>query len=166
MTSKQKKDHGKKPWLILVLLSLFFYGAMLLLTGFADDIHNARLPQVTTGQLGKQNFTQTLTLKDGTTIERTRSCTALPKELVDSGRVFTVRSVTENGFTYYYARKLSCTIDTNLQHDDYYAIAGSPVFRDSIILTGYEDLKDGDEVFLVKEEQKTSEELTNENLFQ
>ena len=166
MTSKRKKDHDQKPWLMLVLLSLLFYGGMLLLTGFADDIHYARLPQVTTGQPDKQNFTQTLTLKDGTTMERTRSCTALPKELVDSGRVFTVRSVTENGFTYYYVRKLSCTIDTNLQHDDYYAIAGSSVFRDSIILTSYEDLKDGDEVFLVKEEQKTSEELTNENLFQ
>lgn len=166
MTSKPQKGHNKKPWLMLVLLSLLFYGAMLLLTVFADDIHNARLPQVTTGLPGKQNFTQLLTLEDGTTIERTRSCTALPKELVDSDQVFTVRSVTENGFTYYYAQKLSYTIDTSMNHDDYYAIAASSISRDSIILTGYENLKEGDEVFLVKEEQKTSEELTTENLFQ
>jgi len=166
MMSKKKKDHDSKPWLMLLFLSVLFYGCMLLLSVFADDIHNARLPQVTTGQPGKQDFVYTLTLEDGTTVERTRSCTALPKNLVDSDRVFTIQSVTENGFTYYYASKLSYTIDTNMQHEDYYAIAQGTFFRNSIILTGYEALNDGDEVFLVKETQNASEALSTENLFQ
>ena len=49
---------------------------------------------------------------------------------------------------------------------DYYAIAQGTFFRDSIILTGYEALNDGDEVFLVKETQNASEALSTENLFQ
>lgn len=165
MMSKHKKDHEKKPWLMLCLLSLLFYGAMLLLTVFADDIHNARLPKVTAAQPEKQKFSYTLTTEDGETITKTRSCNALPKEMVDSGKVFTLKTVTENGKTFYYAEPLKFIVDTTLSHPDYYAISTGSIFGSTIILTGYEALSAGMEVFLIKDEIKTNE-LSTENLFQ
>lgn len=165
MMSKHKKDLEKKPWLMLCLLSLLFYGAMLLLTVFADDIHNARLPKVTAAQPEKQKFTYTVTTGDGETITKTRSCDALPKEMVDSGKVFTLRSETENGVIFYYAEPLKFTVDTTLNHPDYYAISTGSVFGTTVILTGYEALSAGEEVFLIKDEIKTNE-LSTENLFQ
>ncbi|MGN0505165.1 MAG: hypothetical protein ACI4FZ_01290 [Lachnospiraceae bacterium] len=166
MITKQKNDHGKKPWLPLCLLSFFFYGVMLLLTITAKDIHNARLPEVTAGQPGRQNFTCTVTAEDGTRREVTRSYTALPKDMVDSGKVFTLRSVVEGDFTYYYAEALSITVNTAMENSDYYAVSDNSIFWNSVILTGYEALSDGDEVFLIKESQKKPEELNKEDLFQ
>ena len=81
------KDGGKKPWFALLALSLLFYGAMLFLTIFAKNIHNARLPQVTAERLGKQHFSYTFT-SEGYTAKRTGSLPALPKELVDTNQVF------------------------------------------------------------------------------
>jgi len=165
MTSKQKKDHGKKPWLILVLLSLFFYGGMLLLTITAKDIHATRLPKVTASRPEKQNFTYFVTVENAT-IERSSSLTALPKDMVDSGKVFRLQSVPENDFTYYYAQQLTVTIDETKENDDYYAISDGLMFGETIIMSGYETLKDGDEVNLIKEKLVKSEELRTEDLFQ
>ena len=164
MMSKRKKDHEKKPWLMLCLFSLLFYGAMLFLTIFANDVHNARLPKVTAAQPEKQKFTYTLTTENGETTTKTRSCDALPKEMVDSGKVFSLKTVTENGRIFYYAEPLKFTIDITLNHPDYYAISTGSVFGSTVILTGYETLSSGDEVFLLKEEIK--ETLNTENLFQ
>ena len=165
MISKRKKGHDKKPWLILVLLSLFFYGAMLLLTVTSKDIHAARLPKVTASRPEKQSFTYFVTIENGT-IEQTSSFTALPKDMVDSGKVFRLQSVTENDFTYYYARQLTVTIDKTKENDDYYAISDGLMFGETIIMTGYKTLKDGDEVNLIKEKPVKSEELHTEDLFQ
>ena len=165
MTSKRKKGHDKKPWLILVLLSILFYGGMLLLTVTAKDIHAARLPKVTASRPEKQSFTYFVTIENGT-IEQKSSFTALPKNMVDSGKVFRLQSVTENDFTYYYARQLTVTIDKTKENDDYYAISDGLMFGETIIMTGYKTLKDGDEVNLIKEKPVKSEELHTEDLFQ
>lgn len=166
MTSKHKKGHDKKPWLMLLLLSLLFYGAMLLLTVTAWDVHVARLPEVTAERPAKQRFTYEITGEYGT-MERTSSFTALPKEMVDSGKVFQLQSVTEQDFTYYYARQLTVTIDETKENADFYAVPDDfSLFGATIIMTGYENLKDGDEVHLIEEEQKKTDSLTTEDLFQ
>lgn len=165
MRFKPKKDNDKKPWFTLCLLSLLFYGAMLLLTLFAKDIHNARLPQVTAERPGKQEFTYTVTIENYT-VERTGSHTALPKDMVDSGKVFTLKSVMKDDFTYYYAEQVSVVVDTSKENTDYYAISEGLSSRDIVIMTGYENIKDGDEVYLVQEKKKEKEELSTDNLFQ
>lgn len=163
MIPEKKKDSEKKRLLPLVVLSLLFYGVMLLLTLTAKDIHNARLPQVTAGRPEKQFFSYTDTM-EGNAIERTISCTALPKDMVDSGKIFILQTITKGDFTYYYAQQCFVTIDTEKQHTDYYAISNGIDSWDTIILTGYENLQNDDEVFLIKENSK--KELQKENLFQ
>ena len=172
MTSKKflipehKKDHDKKPWLVLCLLSLLFYGAMLLLSLTARDIHNARLPQVTASRPFKQKFTYTVTWEDSV-IERTGSFTALPKDMVDTGKVFTLRSETENDFTYHYAQQISIVVDEGKTNDDYYAITSGINSWDTLIVTGYEALEDGDEVFLIQENKENQKNNpSTEDLFQ
>lgn len=154
MTIKRNSNRMEKPVLALVLLSVFFYGVMVILTLLAKDIHDARLPQVTAGRLTKQSFSYTVTLEDGSTAERTGKSTAIPKELVDSGKIFTIRTVTENDITFYYAVQVSVSIDSTKNNDDYYAITTPGLQNEMFILTGYEELENGDEVFLAKSEAK------------
>lgn len=165
MISNQKKDHEKKPWLMLCLLSLLFYSAMLLLTIFAKDIHIARLPKVTAEPPGKQKFSYMTTGESGT-IKRTMSVTALPKDMVDSGKVFVLETVTENDFIFYYAKQISVTVDETKENADYYAISsGLSMWGDTIITTGYETLKHGDEVYPIRDNLK-NETLSTDDLFQ
>lgn len=165
MMHKHKKDHDQKPWLTLCILSLLFYGVMLMLTLFAKDIHNARLPQVTAERPGKQPFSYTA-IFEGYTSERTGSYTALPKTMVDSGKVFTLKSVMKEDFIYYYAEQVSVVVDTSKENADYYAISEGLSSRDIVIMSGYETLRDGDEVCLIQENKKEKEELSTDNLFQ
>lgn len=160
-----KKETTKKPVLVLALLSLLFYGGMLLLSVFADDIHYARLPQVTAGVPKKQHFSYTSTY-DGHTINHTGSYIALPKDMVDSGKVFVIKTVVEENFTYYYAEKVSVTVDTGKENTDYYALSGGLDSRDIVIMSGYETLSDGDEVYLIQKKKQEKEELSTDNLFQ
>ena len=164
MMYRKKKDHDKKPWLILCLISVLFYGAMFLLTLSAKDIHNARLPQVTTARPIKQKFSYTLAV-EGTTIERSGNFTALPKDMVDAGKVFTLRSITENDFTYHYVQQISVVVDGSKQNEEYYAISSGINNGDTLIMTGWENLNDGDEVFIVTEKKK-DETSPSENLFE
>ena len=163
MIPEKKKDSEKKRLLPLVVLSLLFYGVMLLLTLTAKDIHNARLPQVTAGRPEKQFFSYTDTM-EGNPIERTISCTALPKDMVDSGKVFILQTITKGDFTYYYAQQCFITIDAEKQHADYYAISNGIDSWDTVILTGYENLQNGAEVFLLPKEK--NEKNQNKNMFQ
>ena len=163
--SFRTNNGDKKPWFALLALSLLFYGTMLLLTLFAKNIHYARLPQVTAERLGKQRFSYAITI-EGYTTERTSSLPALPKELVDTNQVFILETKETDDFTYYYARKASVTIDKSKENADYYAIADGLDSRSMVILTGYEKLNDGEEVFLVKEKKEKQKELSTENLFQ
>ena len=159
------KDNTKNPLFFLLLLSLLFYGSMLFLSAFADDIHYARLPLVTAETLKKQSFSYTVTLDNGSSFSQTRLVTALPKDMVDSGQVFIIRTDVQDDFVYYYAQKVSVVIDTEKRNDDYYAITGGISSRDLVILTGYETLSDGDEVALLKKKKEVSKVQTD-NLFQ
>lgn len=160
-----KKDNTKKPFFSLLLLSLLFYGSLLFLSAFADEIHYARLPQVTAETLKKQSFSYTVTLDNGFSASQTRLVSALPKDIVDSGQVFIIRTDVKDDFIYYYAQKVSVVIDTEQKNDDYYAITGGISSRDLVILTGYETLSDGDEVALLKEKEEASKVQTD-TLFQ
>lgn len=160
-----KKDNTKKPLFSLLLLSLLFYGSMLFLSAFADDIHYARLPKVTAETPKKQSFSYKITLDNGFSSSQTRLVSALPKDIVDSGQVFIIRTVEQDDFIYYYAQRVSVTIDTEHKNDDYYAISDGISSRDLVILTGYETLSDGDEVALLKEKKEASKVQTD-TLFQ
>lgn len=159
-----KKETRKKPVLALVVLSLLFYGIMLFLSVSAKNIHYARLPQVTASSIQKQSFTYSYTTDYGT-IQQTKLCAALPKDMVDSGQVFIITTDSRDDFIYYYAQRVSVVIDAEKENADYYAIASGIAGRDLVILSGYEDLEDGDEVYLQKEKKETSKTQT-ENIFQ
>lgn len=148
MTSKKEK----KQLLPLFLLSFAFYGSILFLTLNALDIRNARLPQVTASRLTKQEFDYIATLPSGQTIQTTSKFLAIPKELVDYGKVFAIEAVPTEDMTYYYAKEVFIAIDNKKENELYYALTDSS-FREMIVFTGYETLEDGCEVHLVKEEE-------------
>ena len=159
MTCNRKKERSDKSWCLLLILSLLFYGGLLLLTIYAKDIHNARLPHVTAGSAEKQTFTYRVTLPDGFTAERNNSFISLPKELIDAGQVFLVKTVAENDCTYYCVHKIYVTVDESKENADYYAIADGIESRDIVVLTGYENLQDGDEVYLIRKTKKQAQKL-------
>lgn len=160
----QKKDIDQRPWVLLVTLSMLFYGTMLFLSLYSKDIHNARLPQVTAERLGEQKFSYSITI-DERTIKRTSSLSALPKEMVNSDCIFVLETIETEDFTYYYAKKVSVTIDDTKENPDYYAITDGLERRAMVIMSGYETLNDGDEVYYSRNEKETKT-LSTENLFQ
>lgn len=148
-----KKEHDKaatkKRLLPLFVLSLLFYGTMLLLTLTAKDIHLARLPQVTASRLDTVTFSYLFTPEGGEPRTVTKQMPGIPKNLYDSGQLFTIVTEVTDDMVYYYAKKISLEIDFSKANEDYYAVSDS-FFRDMVILTGYEELKHGDEVNLLK----------------
>ena len=154
MTYKPNKLKNLSRLLPLLLLSVLFYGVMGFLTLKASDIHYARLPQVTTGQLGNEEFT--FFLPDYPDTERTRSILAIPKELYESGQVFKIEIKTKDDFTYYYARQVWAELEMDKQNEHYYAIKRGIMRSDHIILDGYEELYDGMEVFPMNLHKKES----------
>ena len=154
MTYKPNKIKNLSRLLPLLLLSVLFYGIMGFLTLKASDIHYARLPQVTTGQLGNEEFT--FFLEDYPDTERTRSILAIPKELYESGQVFKIEIKTKDDFTYYYARQVWAELEMDKQNEHYYAIKRGIMRSDHIILDGYEELYDGMEVFPMNLHKKES----------
>lgn len=149
---KKKTENSSRYRLLpLFLLSFLFYGIMLFLTVAAKDIHNARLPHVTAGSLSRQDFEHMVTPEGGMPRMVTSSLPAIPKELVDSGQVFSVYTEERNGMTYTYARRVSVTV--SFENDMYYAVDGGIAFSDRIIFSGYEELEDGCEVYIVKPKQ-------------
>ena len=152
MTYPKKKkadDSAKHRLLPLFLLLFLFYGIMFVLTFTAKDIHNARLPHVTAGPLSRQDFEYMVTPEGGMPRMVTSSLLAIPKELVDSEQVFVIYTEERNGMTYTYARKVFVTV--SLENDMYYSVDGGIAFSDRIILSGYEELEDGCEVYIVKQ---------------
>ena len=136
----------------LYFLSLLFYGCMLFFTFHAWDIRCARLPQVTVGQLKKQEFTNTRILENGQTFETTYKFFAIPKELATHGHVFEIETVQKDGLTYYYAKEIYLPIDRTTENETSYALTQTN-FTKTIILTGYETLEDGMEVHILKDEE-------------
>ena len=141
-----------KKRLSLYFLSVLFYGSILFLTFYAWDIRCARLPQVTTGQLEKQEFSYTGILQNGQTFETNYKFFGIPKELVAYGHIFEIETIQKDGLTYYYAKEVFIPIDRTKENETYYALIET-AFRKTIILTGYETLEDGMEVHIVKEDK-------------
>ena len=146
------KFKKEKQVIFLCLLSVIFYGSMLFLTLNAWDIRCSRLPQVTASRLSKEEFRYMETLQSGQLIETTRKSLAIPKELIEYGRIFAIDTVHKNDLTYYYAREITIAIDEAKENETFYALAEKD-FRETIILTGYENVEDGCEVHIVKEEK-------------
>ena len=134
----------------LYFLSLLFYGCMLFFTFHAWNIRCARLPQVTVGQLQKQEFAYSGTLENGQTFETTYHFLAIPKEVATHGHIFEIETVQKEGLTYYYAKEIYLPIDRTKENETSYAL-NQTNFTKTIILTGYETLEDGMEVHVLKE---------------
>ena len=147
------KFKKEKQVFLLCLLSAIFYGSMLFLTLNAWDIRCARLPQVTASRLKKEEFSYIETLQSGQEYKTTRKFLAIPKELVEYGEFFAIDTVHKDDFTYYFARKVSIAIDKERENETSYALLERD-YRETIILTGYEGLEDGCEVYIVKEEKE------------
>lgn len=148
--NQKKKTHRTRRLLPLIVLSLLFYGAMLLLTLTAKDIHLARLPKVTASRLHNVTFSYLFTPENGEPYTVTGQMPGIPKELYDSGQIFVIVSEVTDYITCYYAKKISLKIDPSKENETYYAVSDS-FFRDMVILTGYEELEHGDEVNLLKD---------------
>lgn len=149
---KGEKDSLKWRLLPLILLSLCFYGGMLILTFTAKDIHNARLPKVTASRLATQKFEHSFKTEEGMMRIVTRSSMGIPKDIVDSGQVFSIYSEEKNGMRYTYAVRIP--VEVSVENEEYYAVDSGITSQDMIILSGYEELEDGCEVYVVKKKKK------------
>lgn len=147
-STKEAGEKSHRLLFIFIILSVLFYGAMLVLTFTAQHIHTARLPQVTARRLSTQSFSYSYVNPSGYTMQSTTQRYALPKELVDSGKIFTVITSEKNGASYSYVWKINVTVLDGYTNKDYYAVDNT--FFDAIVLTGYEALEDGMEVNVVK----------------
>lgn len=135
----------------LLLLFLLFYGGMLVLTLIAEDVHNARLPQVTAGRFTKEVFTYTVESEDGP-VEKERSYLGIPKEMLDAGKVFEVCSKEEHGMIIYYVKKLA--VSTCIENDAFYGSDDTLLGSCRVVLEGYETLEDGDEIYITNAGKK------------
>ncbi len=146
MFRKKEKDSDQKSWFALILLSVLFYGSMLVLTLIAKDVRNARLPRVTAQRLGTQKFTYSVSNGAET---RTTTALAIPKHLVDSDQVYSLLIIynSETEETNCYVDKVSLTIDTSKENPDYYAVTDTSYTYTFFVTEGYEGLEDGDEVY-------------------
>lgn len=146
MFRKKEKDSDQKSWFALILLSVLFYGSILVLTFIAEDVRNSRLPKVTAQRLGTQKFTYEVTISNGTET-RTTTALAIPKHLVDSDQVYSLLILynSETEETHCYVQKVSLTIDKSKENPDYYAVMDSNYLL--FVTEGYEGLEDSDEVY-------------------
>ena len=143
MSSNKKKG--------LLLLTALFYAGMILLTVFAEDIHNARLPQVAAARMIQQIFTYERVSENGFVIEADKKALAIPKEIVQESCVFVIRMVEEKGRTC--TRVYRVSVETGLETEKYYEVRSGLHSADQIVIAGYETLSDGEEVY-VKEKNK------------
>lgn len=154
INSAAKEQNNFRRFLLPLLLSLLFYGVMLFLTFFAEDLHDALLPKVTALPLSKQEFTYEVKRSDGSVRQVTKALYALPAKLVDSGLIFELVQSKKNDQPYYTVRRIT-TLKFGRLQNDYYEITNPNGLYSigNIIMSGYEQLEDGDEVFWLREKK-------------
>lgn len=126
-----------------------FYLGMLGLTILSRPIHNASLPKVKIARPRKEQFTfDKIETKDGSaSYTRDKSAYGIPRKIYDSGQIFVVVKEVINEEERNIARRVE-GIEIGLSNDTSYEITEGLLTLKSLIVTGYEGIEDGDEVYV------------------
>lgn len=135
---------------IVVIFSVFFYGAMIVLTFFARKIHYTMIPNVAVSRLTRVNFEYEYMLADGLT-KRTeiKQCIGIPKEIYDRNEIYMIKTGVKNGDLRTFVQKLD--VNVGMENETYYEVLNEFTDRNlRIVVESDRELHDGDEVVVVK----------------
>lgn len=132
---------------ILLILTVIFFSAMLILTVFAEDIHNSSLPRVTVSRPEQRYFPYEYTDENGNAQTGSVQKTSIPKALSEQG-VYVIYSAEKNGTVRSFVRLV--TVVTGEEKDGYVEVISGIVFSDRIVTECSGNLFDGCEVFVGK----------------
>lgn len=120
---------------------------MLFLTLFAEQIHNASLPQVTAARPEQKLFPFELTDENGETHMGSAEKIAVPKAMLEKG-VYVIYSAEKNGTMRNFVRLTP--VRTGAERDGYAEVVSGIMFSDRIVIDSDGELFDGEEVFVIK----------------
>lgn len=130
---------------ILIIITVFFFSAMLLLSIFAEQIHNAGLPKVTVSRPETYTFEESGTDQNGETYTFYTEKTALSKGRLENG-VYVLYSAEKNGTKRSFVRLVQ--VVTGAEKDGYYEIVSGINYGEKIVTYSTEMLYDGAEVVI------------------
>ncbi|MCM1298351.1 MAG: hypothetical protein NC203_05680 [Firmicutes bacterium] len=127
----------------LLVITVIFFSAMLILTVFAEDIHNSSLPRVTASQPEQRYFPYEYTDENGNAQTGSVQKTAVPKALSEQG-VYVIYSAEKNGTVRSFVRLAD--VVTGEEKDGYVEIISGITLMDRIVTESSAELYDGAEV--------------------
>ena len=130
----------------LIVITVLFFAAMLVLSLTSEAIHNASLPQVKLIKPHTYMFPYEYELENGEKTTGSIERTAITKEMLEYG-IFTVYSTEKNGTKRYYARKLD--VVTGQEKDGFVEVISGIGYMDRIIENTGENIIDGCEVMTI-----------------
>ena len=133
---------------MILIISALFYICMFILTIKAEDIHMSRLPKVTAQKLSYKYIEYIAILEDGTPYPNTKKVLAIPKEIYESGQIFVIITGEERGLERSYAKKAEVKI--GISDEQYYEVISGLNRSDYVIIEGYEELSDMQEVNVIE----------------
>lgn len=128
---------------ILLIFTIFFFAGMLVLTLFAEQMHDASLPKVTASRPEHRSFPYEYTLEDGTVSMGSIQKIAVPKTMLESG-VYILYSAEKNGTKRSFVRL--APVQTGEERDGYVEVVSGIMFSDRIVTESSGVLYDGCEV--------------------
>lgn len=129
----------------LFIITVIFFSVMLILTVFAEDIHNFSLPRVTVSRPEQRYFPYEYTDENGNAQTGSVQKTAIPKALSEQG-VYVIYSAEKNGTVRSFVRLAD--VVTGEEKDGYVEVISGVDFFDSIVSGCSEVLSDGCEVLI------------------
>ncbi|MCM1333595.1 MAG: hypothetical protein NC084_08775 [Bacteroides sp.] len=128
---------------ILLLLTILFFAGMLFLTLFAETIHTASLPTVTTARPEQKPFPYEYFDENGAPQTGSMTKTAVSEAMLESG-VYVIYSADKNGTKRDFVRLVP--IQTGEHRDGYAEVISGISFSDRIVTEYDGELYDGAEV--------------------
>lgn len=128
---------------ILIIVTVFFFAGMLLLTFFAEKIHEGTLPEVTAARPEQRMFPYEYADENGEPRTGSIQKIAVPKSMFEDG-VYAVYSAEKNGTKRDFVRL--APVQTGEERDGYVEIVSGIIFSDRIVTESTGALFDGAEV--------------------
>ncbi len=132
---------------ILLTLTVLFFAGMLFLTLFAERIHNAALPQVSSARPEPRMFPREYTDENGETVTGLSEKLAVPESLAESG-VYVIYSAEKNGTKRNFVQLAE--VQFGEKFDGYVEIVSGLSFSDRIVTGSTGELFSGSEVYIEK----------------
>ncbi len=132
---------------ILLTLTVIFFAGMLFLTLFAERIHNAALPQVSSARPEPRLFLREYIAENGENATGLSEKLAVPESLAESG-VYVIYSAEKNGTKRNFV--LLAEVQFGEKLDGYVEIVSGLSFSDRIVTGSTGELVSGSEVYIEK----------------